>query len=116
MPRPEKEKKPLLGHAADFTQSVRSADLLKVIYKRALADGEWIYDPSTKRWFNPEEFWEHYQRFDNLDMKWIDELEIRDPEEGLKAADQQIESILSRKAVFVKRIVDYWKNKTKTNH
>lgn len=113
MPRPEKEKKPLTGYTGDYLNVARSADLLRVIYKRALSDGLWIYDPSTKRWFNPEEFWEHYQRFDNLDRKWIDGLEIRDPDEGLQAADQQIESILSRKAIFMKRIVDYWKNKTK---
>ncbi|MES2826703.1 MAG: hypothetical protein V4687_01045 [Bacteroidota bacterium] len=109
--RPERPFKPL--HVFPPSEHVpRSADLLKVIYKKALAERLWIFDPSIKRWHTPEDFWENYQRYDNLEREWIDALQIMDPEEGLKAADQQIESIISRKAIFAKRIIDYWKSKS----
>lgn len=111
--RPKKPFEPLLGYTATIRQDIRSSELLKVIYKKALAENRWIYDSKTKRWFTPEEFWEIYQRYDNIDQAWIDALQIRDPGDGLKAADQQIESILSRKAIFAQKIIDYWKAKRK---
>lgn len=113
MGRPPKPFRPLLGYTGQFDNVARTADLLKVIYKKALAERLWIHDPSTKRWFNPEEFWEQYQRYDNVDRKWIDQLQVMDPMEGLTAADKQIASILERKAIFAKRIIDYWKEKSK---
>jgi hypothetical protein len=52
-----------------------------------------------------------YQRYDNLDWKWLKAMEVLDPYDGLAAADQQVESICERRSVFEKRIIDYWKNK-----
>jgi hypothetical protein len=49
----------------------------------------WVFDPSSKRWFTPEEFMDMYQRYDNLDVKWIKAIEVRDPYDGLAAADQR---------------------------
>ena len=70
----------------------------------------WIFDPAVKRWWNPEEFMEMYERYDNMDPKWFENLQIRDPFEGLDAADVQIKDILDRKAILAKKIVDYWKD------
>ncbi len=51
------------------------------------------------------------ERYDNLDVNWIKSIEIRDPYEGLEAADQQVQSIVGRRSVFEKRIIEY-KNRT----
>jgi hypothetical protein len=45
-----------------------------------------VFDPSSKRWFTPEEFRELYQRYDNLDLKWLKAIEVRDPLDVLAAA------------------------------
>jgi len=111
MPRPENTTKPLMGYTGAFEQTVRSIDLIKAIVKNAINEKMWVFDPSTKRWFTPEEFMEMYERYDNIDTKWLYNIQVLDPTEGLEAADQQIESILARRRAFAKRIVDYWKNK-----
>jgi hypothetical protein len=109
--RPIKPFKPLTGYTRDYENVFRSIDLITAIYKEALKENMWVFDPSSKRWFTPEEFMELYQRYDHLEMKWMKALEIRDPYDGLAAADQQVESICERRSIFEKRIIDYWKNK-----
>ena len=54
-----------------------------------------------------------YERYDNLDANWIKDIQIRYPMEGLEAADTQIESILARKAVLTKKIIEYERSKVK---
>jgi hypothetical protein len=109
--RPIKPFKPLTGYTGNYENTIRSIDLITTIYKQALKEKMWVFDPSSKRWFTPEEFMELYERYDNLDIKWMKALQIRDPYDGLAAADQQVESICERRSVFEKRIIDYWKEK-----
>lgn len=111
--RPEKIFKPLHVFSTQDAPSPRSIDMINTIVKKALNDKLWIFDPSIKRWFNPEEFYEQYYRYDNLDRKWIDKIQILDPMDGLKAADDQIESITARRIVFEKKIIDYYRNYNK---
>jgi hypothetical protein len=113
MPRPQKPRLPLLGISLDgYQEPVRSITLIKAIVKNALNTKMWLFDPSTKRWFTPEEFMEMYERYDNIDVKWINNIQTLDPNEGLEAADQQVQSILTRRTIFAKRITEYWKNKS----
>ena len=108
--RPPKISKPLEGYIErGYTPSTQ--ELLSVIVKKAILHEQWIFIPESKRWFSPEEFMELHIRYDNMPIAWIEALQLMDPEEGLIAADQQIESILSRKAAFAKRIIDYWKSR-----
>jgi hypothetical protein len=109
--RPIKPFKPLTGYTGDYENRVRTIDLITVVYKQALKESMWVFEPSSKRWFTPEEFMELYSRYDNLDVKWIKALQVRDPYDGLAAADQQVESISERRSIFEKRIIDYWKSK-----
>jgi hypothetical protein len=109
--RPIKPFNPLTGYTGDYENVVRSIDLITIIYKQALKEKMWVFDSTSKRWFTPEEFMEMYQRYDNLDVKWIKALEVRDPYDGLDAADQQLDSICERRFVFEKRIIEYWKSK-----
>ncbi|NRF37626.1 hypothetical protein HQN83_02810 [Pedobacter sp. LMG 31643] len=110
---PIRDHKPLMSYVDNYEQKVRSIDLIRTIFNNAIKERQWIFEPSTKRWFNPEEFLEMYGRYDNIDLKWFEKIEVRDPMEGLEAADMQIESILSRKAILEKRIIEYWKGKSR---
>lgn len=111
--RPTRDHKPLMSYVDNYEQKVRSIDLVRSIFNNAIKERQWIFEPSTKRWFNPEEFLEMYGRYDNIDLKWFEKIDVRDPMEGLEAADMQIESILSRKAILEKRIIEYWKGKSR---
>lgn len=112
MPRPEKPRLPLLGVTFDgYQEPVRSITLIKAIVQNAIKSKMWVFDPSVKRWFTPEEFMETYERYDNIDTKWIDNIQVLDPVEGLEAADHQIESIIARRTAFAKRIIEYWKDR-----
>ncbi|MBG6233515.1 hypothetical protein IWX76_000070 [Pedobacter sp. CAN_A7] len=110
--RPEKPHKPLLGYIPNYIESgPRSIDLIRIVVNKANAKRLWIFEPKVKRWWTPEEFMSQYERFENLDPKWIENLQVRDPLEGIEAADVQIKSILDRKAILIQKIVDYWKGK-----
>jgi hypothetical protein len=105
--RPIREHKPLMAYANNYEQKVSTLSLITIVFNNAVKQGLWLFDPSIKRWFNPDEFMDLYKNYDNLDPKWIEKIEIRDPIEGLEAADTQIESILSRKAILTKRVIEY---------
>ncbi|ETZ21151.1 hypothetical protein [Pedobacter sp. V48] len=112
--RPQREHKPLFEYSGKYEQTVRTIDLIRKIFNNALKQRLWVFEPSVKRWFSPEEFMEMYERYDNLDPKWIEKIEVRDPMEGLEAADTQVESILARKAILTKKIIDYERFKQKS--
>lgn len=105
--RPIREHKPLMAYANNYEQKVSTLSLITIVFNNAVKQGLWLFDPSIKRWFNPDEFMDLYKNYDNLDPKWIEKIEIRDPIEALEAADTQIESILSRKAILTKRVIEY---------
>ncbi len=110
--RPIKPFKPLVGYDDSYERVVRSIDLITVLVKNAITKDLWLFDPASKRWFSPEEFLEMYDRYDNLDVNWIKSIEIRDPYEGLEAADQQVQSIMGRRSVFEKRIIEYYRSRS----
>nr|WP_294873641.1 hypothetical protein [uncultured Pedobacter sp.] len=112
--RPQREHRPLFEYSGKYEQTVRTIDLIRKIFNNALKQRLWVFEPSVKRWFSPEEFMEMYERYDNLDPKWIAKIEVRDPMEGLEAADTQVESILARKAILTKKIIDYERAKQKS--
>lgn len=96
---------------AKSDKTVKSTDLIKTIVNDALKQKMWVFDPASKRWFTPGEFMEMYERYDKLDITWLDNIQVLDPVEGLEAADQLIQSIMTRRTALAKRIVDYWKDK-----
>jgi hypothetical protein len=109
--RPKKPFKPL-KYDGSYEQVVRSIDLITALFKQAVANDMWLFDPASKRWFNPDEFMDMYDRYDNLDVKWIKNIEVRDPYEGLDAADQQVQSIMGRRSIFEKRIIEYYRTRS----
>ena len=55
--RPEKPHKPLLGYIPkDVNYGPRTIDLVRAIGKKAKYERLWIFDPSVKRWWTPEDF------------------------------------------------------------
>ena len=68
-----------------------------------------IYDPEIKRWQTPEEFLELEKRISGGELKRLERLQIKDPMEGINAAYQQLQSLKDRMEVFVKKVIEYYR-------
>nr|WP_276900206.1 hypothetical protein [Pedobacter kyonggii] len=79
------------------------------IYKQAKIAKHWIYDPEIKRWQTPEEFLELEKRISGGELKRLERLQIKDPMEGINAAYQQLQSLKDRMEVFVKKVIEYYR-------
>ncbi|MEN0095859.1 MAG: hypothetical protein AAGB30_10775 [Pedobacter sp.] len=79
------------------------------IYEEAKLRKHWIYDPQIKRWQSPEEFLELEKRYNGNETGRLSRLQIRDPMEGIKAGNVQIQSLKERLELLVRRVVDYYK-------
>jgi hypothetical protein len=74
--------------------------------------GLWVFDTQMKVWHTPEEFIGVYAKApyqEGLTRRF----KVLDPQEGLVAADLQIQKILDRKQLLSNRVIDYYKNKIK---
>jgi len=67
----------------------------------------WLFDPQTKRWFSPEEFYGLYSNYPQND-KIFQRVEIKNPIEGLQAGHQQLTSIQNRLESFGKKVIEYY--------
>lgn len=115
MGKPEHLRRPtsFFTSKGDLTSVPRAVDQMRPIVQKAIKEGMWLWDTKFRRWLTPEEFYDLYERHETLNQDWLDSIEIRDPQEGLDAADQQVESIICRRKLFEKRILEYFKNKSK---
>jgi len=85
--------------------------LLKKLVDEAIYQNKWLFDPVIKRWHTPEDYFELRKNtlFDG--SKDLDKIQIRDPMDGVMAADQIIEDTMSRKKILVQRIAEYYQAK-----
>jgi len=79
----------------------------KFLFDAAKKRNLWLFDPQTKRWFSPEEFFGLYNKYPVND-KIFQRVEIKDPVEGLQAGHQQLTSIQNRLEIFGKKVIEYY--------
>ncbi|GEO11538.1 hypothetical protein SAE01_40340 [Segetibacter aerophilus] len=80
---------------------------------RKLADeakskGMWLYDPSYRWWYSPEDF-KHIFQYANASEEFLKGLQIRHPNEGIQAGFLQLNKLHTKLQVFTKRVVDYYR-------
>lgn len=90
-------------------EDIKPVLTVKGITAKARAQKLWVYDPSQKHWYNPEEFETKYERVVRGNEKFLQQVELKCPFEGIIAANQQIESIQSRLKYFTMRVIDYYR-------
>ncbi len=83
------------------------------IYEAAVAQNHWIYDPQLKRWQTPEEFLENEKRYSGGEPGRLSRLQVRDPMDGVNASYVQLEDLKVRMEIFVKRVLEYYKQRGK---
>jgi hypothetical protein len=57
--------------------------------EEAKCQGKWLYDQSYRKWYSPEDF-EHIFSYANASSEFLKQLQIKHPDEGIKAGFQQL--------------------------
>ena len=59
-------------------------DRARKIADDAKSKGMWLYDPSYKKWYSPEDF-KHIFHYANASDEFLQKLQLRHPFEGIQA-------------------------------
>jgi hypothetical protein len=84
----------------------------KRIAAEASRQGMWLYDPSFKKWYHPEEF-EHIFTYANAKDEFLKQLQIKNPEEGIKAGFQQLTALEKKLQIFILKVNEYYRKPLK---
>ncbi len=84
------------------------ADRARKIAEEAKHTGMWLYDPTYKKWYSPEDF-QHIFHYANASDEFLDRLQIRHPSEGIQAGFQRITEIQNKLQAFAKLVMEYYK-------
>ena len=68
----------------------------------------WIFDPSTKTWYTPEEFQDKFSKHSGFE-DFFAQCQVRDPQDGAEAAMKQAQQTQDRLTAFVNKVVEYYK-------
>jgi hypothetical protein len=79
----------------------------KKLAEEAKRQGKWLFDPSYRKWYSPEDF-EHTFSYANADDKFLKQLQIKYPDEGIKAGFQQLIELQNKLQIFVLRVKEYY--------
>jgi hypothetical protein len=79
------------------------------IVKEAKARALWIYDPTYKKWYTPEDFQHIFGHYANADEQFLNQLQVRHPSEGIQAGFQRLMEIHNRLKEFTKLVMEYYK-------
>lgn len=91
-----------------------NAPAYQAIFEKAKLEHKWIYDPHLKRWQTPEEFLENEKRYSGGEEDRLSKLQVRDPMDGINASYVQLQDLKERMETFVKRVLDYYKDRPKS--
>ena len=79
-----------------------------MIADEAKTKGMWLYDPSYKNWYSPEDF-KHIFHFDNASDEFLEKLQLRHPSEGIRAGFQRLTDIQNKLQGFITLVISYYK-------
>ena len=83
-------------------------DRARKVADEAKSKGMWLYDPSYKKGYSPEDF-KHIFHFDNANDEFLKGLQLRHPSEGIQAAFQRLMDIHNKLHTFTKLEMEYYK-------
>jgi len=64
-------------------------DKARKIADEAKSKGMWIYDPSYRKWYSPEDF-KHIFHYADASDEYLEKLQIKHPSEGIQAGFQRL--------------------------
>ena len=83
-------------------------DKARKIADEAKSKRLWLYDPSYKKWYSPEDF-KHIFHFDYANDEFLQKLQIRHPAEGIQAGFQRLLDIQNKLQAFINLVRDYYR-------
>ena len=83
-------------------------DKARKIADEAKSKGMWLYDPSYKKWYSPEDF-KHIFHYANASDEFLKGLQIRHPSEGIKAGFQRLSDTQNKLQAFINLVMNYYK-------
>ena len=83
-------------------------DKARKVADEAKSKGMWLYDPSYKKWYSPEDF-KHIFHFDNAIEEFLQKLQLRHPFDGIHAGFQRLTDIQTKLEAFIRMVMDYYK-------
>ena len=83
-------------------------DKARKIADEAKSKGMWLYDPSYKKWYSPEDF-KHIFHYADASDEFLQKLQIRHPSEGIQAGFQRLMDIHNKLKAFTKLVMEYYK-------
>jgi hypothetical protein len=83
-------------------------DKARKIADEAKTKGVWLYDPSYKKWYSPEDF-KHIFHYADASDQFLQKLQIRHPSEGIQAGFQMLMDIHNKLQAFTKLVMEYYK-------
>ena len=69
--------------------------------------GLWLYDPSYKKWYTPEDF-QHIFTYAKASDDFLKGVQLRHPSEGIDAGFKRLSDIQDKLEQFAKRVVEYY--------
>lgn len=81
------------------------------VAKEAMSRKMWVYDPTNKGWFTPEEFSSKFGRLSQGYEVFVQRVQIRDPRDGLNAGFRRLLDMQIKLEEFAKKMTDYYKGK-----
>lgn len=81
---------------------------VRKIADEAKQKGMWLYDPEYKKWYSPEAF-RHTFSYAQANDDFLKNLQLRHPEEGVKAGFKRLSDLQTKLQHFAKAVIDYYK-------
>lgn len=75
-------------------------DKARKIADEAKSKGMWLYDPSYKKWYSPEDF-KHIFHYANAGYEFLKGLQLRYPAEGIEAGFQRLTDTQNKLQAFI---------------
>ena len=105
------ESKPPFADEYSQHAPVERTRTVRDVMQEALQKKMWIYDPSHKEWYSPEEFNDKFGRITQGFEAFVAQVQVREPYEGVKAALQRLLDMQVKLDNYLVRIIDYYKAK-----
>jgi hypothetical protein len=88
-------------------QTIQCNDLVN----QAVRTDRWLFDPSTKNWYTPPEFKDLFGRITSGNEKFLKQIQVRDPMDGIQAGKLRVQDLQIKLDDFTRKVIDYYRKK-----
>jgi len=79
----------------------------KTLAEEAKRRGVWLYDPSYRKWYSPEDF-QHCFHYAKASTEFLQQLQLRHPAEGIEPGFKQLLALQTKLDAFTRAVMTYY--------